>query len=100
MSAAPLLPGPILPCLITPTPKSPSPSTSRAPRPPTGGFDLPSASGDTASTEGLSEKEDHYTVTFDNDLPTSNQTSVPKLFDIDTYLMGDIDIDDLLDSVN
>ena len=53
-------------------------------------------------SEGLREKEDQYLATFDIDLPTSNLTSDsgPKLFDIDTFLAGDIDLDDLLNSVD
>ena len=75
---------------------STAPLVRPASPPPPGGLDLPGACGDM----GVRGEENQYSVTFDYDLPTMNQTDVPRLFDVDTYLTGDIDIDDLLNSVH
>ena len=93
VSTAPLVrPASPPPLLHTSGPALPRPASP----PPPGGLDLPGACGDM----GVRGEENQYSVTFDYDLPTMNQTSVPRLFDIDTYLAGDIDIDDLLNSVH
>ena len=78
--------------------KSPEASDSSAapPRPL-----VPGCSGD---VESLGGKENQYSVTLDNrniadELSTPNQPAGPKMFDLDSYLGGDIDLDDLLDTV-
>ena len=99
-ATSPALPRPTSPLQA---PNSPAISTSSAPHPLPGVLNQPGATGDTATpSEGLRGKEDQYLVTFDIDPAISNQTSDSglKLFDINTFLAGAIDITDLLNSVH
>ena len=98
-TSVPALPRPASPLQAR---TSPPASTSSVPSP-RGGFNLPGPSGDLASpSESLRGKDDQYLVTIENDVLTSNQPSDsgPRLFDIDTFLAGGIDMDDLLNSVH
>ena len=79
------------------TPDAPMSSTSSSPFPPPNGLELASSRGDMASTGGLEEKEDQYSVTFSNELATCDQPTGLKLFDLNSYLQGDVDIDTLID---
>ena len=77
--------------------KSPQPSTSSAPPAlPPGGLPLLCPGGDYMSAGGL-EQETQYSVTINNELPACDQQSGLKLFDLNTYLQGGIDLDTLLD---
>ena len=81
--------------LATPSPTKAS--ASSAAHPPPSGSAQPCASGDMSPTGGLRQEENQYLVTFDNELSTFNQPASPKLFDLNKYLQGDIDLASLLD---